>query len=311
MMVQANFTQSAQTKFWAEAVSCANYLENLTIKSNRELPELEIWTGKGIKKRVKYLVQFGRVGVANDKGNKVKAKMSERGNVIMMVGYAANHSAGVYRVYNPKTNRIVFSQDVTWDDFKSKKLNDRLDVFSDDDKSDNTYQDESTISSDEYDFVSTDDELTETESSESNAKAKRKSKAKQPSPPKQKTDVNSSESSSSDESSSSNESSDNDEDDESSSNETSNTNGESAESKIKKSKSRSKSKEEESTISKPIATRRTRARQKAEMNARKKKDPPSVISVPKTKSKNMKLRSGRMKSNETVKRVTGDTKPKK
>ena len=47
----------------------------------------------------------------------------------MMVGYALNHGSGTYRVYNPKTNRIVLSRNVVWGEFKSKKLEDSLDVF--------------------------------------------------------------------------------------------------------------------------------------------------------------------------------------
>ena len=174
MMVQANFTKEAQTKFWAEAVSCSNYLENLTIKKGRDKPAIESWTGKSQKKLMKHLVQFGRVGVANDKGNKLKAKMNERGHVVMMVGYAANHASDTYRVFNPKTNRIVFSRDITWDSFKSKKLDDMLDVYSNDD-SDSTFDDDSSISSEEYDFAS-EGETTETE--ETPIKKKRESQLK-------------------------------------------------------------------------------------------------------------------------------------
>ena len=87
---------------------------------------------------MKNLIQFGRVGVANDKGKKIKAKMDKRGQVVMMVGYAMNHGSGTYRVFNPKTNRIIFSRDITWDEFKPKALNDAREVF-DDEESDSSY----------------------------------------------------------------------------------------------------------------------------------------------------------------------------
>ena len=41
MMVQANFIKSAQYNFWAEAVACDNFLENLTIKRGINIPALE------------------------------------------------------------------------------------------------------------------------------------------------------------------------------------------------------------------------------------------------------------------------------
>eukprot|EP00957_Ditylum_brightwellii_P171007 13017879-Ditylum_brightwellii.AAC.1 len=39
--------------------------------------------------------------------------MKVRGVTCMMLGYAVNHSDGVYRMWNPNTNRVLFSQDVT------------------------------------------------------------------------------------------------------------------------------------------------------------------------------------------------------
>ena len=55
-----------------------------------------------------------------------------------------------------------------------------------------------------------------------------------------------------------------------------------------------------SSISKPIATRQAKARERATINARKMKIPPSTISVPRTRSKSMKLCSRRTKSNNEV-----------
>ena len=122
-MVFANMTVQSQTKFWAEAVATSCFHENLTIKADRKVPALEAWTDKSASKWMNKLVEFGRVGVMNKK-MKIHGKMQERGEPVMMVGYALNHGSGTYRVYNPKTNRIVLSRNVVWGEFKSKKLED-------------------------------------------------------------------------------------------------------------------------------------------------------------------------------------------
>eukprot|EP00957_Ditylum_brightwellii_P152206 11587755-Ditylum_brightwellii.AAC.1 len=40
--------------------------------------------------------------------------MKPRGISSMMVGYTTSHSDGLYRMWNPNTNRILISRDVTW-----------------------------------------------------------------------------------------------------------------------------------------------------------------------------------------------------
>ena len=128
MMVNSNLTVESQGKFWAEAVACSNYLEDLVIKAGRAEPALSIWTGNNIAKWIKRLVEFGRIGVVN-KQEKLKGKMKEKGFPAMMVGYAMNHGPGTYRLFNPKTNRIIFSRDVAWMDYKAKVLTDEFEVF--------------------------------------------------------------------------------------------------------------------------------------------------------------------------------------
>ena len=68
-----------------------------------------------------------------------------------------------------------------------------------------------------------------------------------------------------------------------------------------------------STISKPIARRKSSARTRAESNAKKSRTHPATISVPRaTRSQAMKLRSGKKKLNEeSIKKATGNTKVKK
>ena len=166
-MVFANMTVQSQTKFWAEAVATSCFHENLTIKADRKVPALEAWADKSASKWMNKLVEFGRVGVMNKK-MKIHGKMQERGEPVMMVGYALNHGSGTYRVYNPKTNRIVLSRNVVWGEFKSKKLEDSLDVFSVDDSSSeesvDSSNDSSTVSSRDGTIIS----ISDSSSSDSN-----------------------------------------------------------------------------------------------------------------------------------------------
>ena len=72
----------------------------------------------------------------------------------MMVGYAQNHGAGTYRLYNRKTKRIIMSRDVKWMDFKSKTLETEFELFEPGLKSESTkredeLQDDSSISTQE------------------------------------------------------------------------------------------------------------------------------------------------------------------
>ena len=127
-MVNANLTISSQNDFWAESVACANYLEDLTIKAGGDKPALGTWTNESTLKWFKHLVQFGRIAVVN-KCTKLSGKMINKGFPAMMVGYAPNHGAGTYRLYNPKTNRIVYSRDISWMEYKPKTLEEEFNLF--------------------------------------------------------------------------------------------------------------------------------------------------------------------------------------
>ena len=42
------------------------------------------------------------------------AKVNPRGVECMMVVYTSNHADGVYKMWNPNTNRIIVSRDIIW-----------------------------------------------------------------------------------------------------------------------------------------------------------------------------------------------------
>lgn len=128
MQVNANLNKNSQKLFWREAVACSNFHEDLVIKSGRKLPAITAWTGVDSSRWIRFMVQFGRLGVVNKKA-KLKSKMKDKGFIAMMVGYAPNHGVGVYRMYNPRTNRIIISRDVEWMEYKPRDLEKDLDIY--------------------------------------------------------------------------------------------------------------------------------------------------------------------------------------
>ena len=56
---------------------------------------------------------FGEMVVVTDCNN-VKAKLDDRGKTCIWLGYAKDHAIGTYRVYNPKTNKVSLTRDVTF-----------------------------------------------------------------------------------------------------------------------------------------------------------------------------------------------------
>ena len=53
--------------------------------------------------------------VVADTDNKVgRTKIDPRGKISLFVGYSTQHAGGVYRLLNPKTNRVIHSCNVNW-----------------------------------------------------------------------------------------------------------------------------------------------------------------------------------------------------
>ena len=48
---------------------------------------------------------------------------------MIMVGYAVGHSAGVYRMFNPTTKRVIISRDIKWADWERRSPTEDSDLF--------------------------------------------------------------------------------------------------------------------------------------------------------------------------------------
>ena len=71
--------------------------------------------GKGVKSIIPMnsAKTFGEMVVVANRNN-VKAKLDDRGKTCIWLGYAKDHAIGTYRVYNPKTNKVLLTRDVTF-----------------------------------------------------------------------------------------------------------------------------------------------------------------------------------------------------
>lgn len=94
--------------FWAEAVSCSVYLLNRSpTRSVSDITPVEAWSG--YKPNVKHLKVFGSVAYAHVPAQ-TRTKLDNRGVKTICVGY----KRGGYKLYNPVTNKVIVSRDVTF-----------------------------------------------------------------------------------------------------------------------------------------------------------------------------------------------------
>jgi hypothetical protein len=65
--------------------------------------------GHSLPSWTKNLWTFGEAGTVKE-GK--QGKILDRGETMMFVGYNQNHGQNSYRMYNPKTSRVVFTRDI-------------------------------------------------------------------------------------------------------------------------------------------------------------------------------------------------------
>ena len=140
MLVAANIPENRRYLFAKEAFQTATKLDDLTVIEfkGKEKCRLQHW-GEDIPNFVHSMIPWGWAGVVKTKRS-FSAKLNNRGTVMMMVGYANNHTGDCYRMYNDATGRVHETRDVRWLDrmFFSKegkmdmKFNDTEDIISND-----------------------------------------------------------------------------------------------------------------------------------------------------------------------------------
>lgn len=115
MMLGACLDDEHQGKLWAEAVMTATKLHNAVpnLISGKHSPD-QLWYGEH-PRILRHLVQWGRIGYV--KNHNPINKLQKKSTKMVFMGYADDHAGDVYRMYNPETDRVVETRDVTWGDW--------------------------------------------------------------------------------------------------------------------------------------------------------------------------------------------------
>lgn len=127
MMIAADLNPKYRELLWHEAVNCANDLENISANTGRESFPVEMMTGS-VSKLYPKLQPFGRIGYVTLR-QKFKKTWKEKSIKCIFVGYAKDHSADTYRMYNPATNAVIESRDITWAEWKRVDPKSNMSVF--------------------------------------------------------------------------------------------------------------------------------------------------------------------------------------
>ena len=96
------------------------YIQTITLLDGLVVREIdgvkatrfEHW-GKELPKFNVYLREWGEAGIVCTRDIKT-SKLSNKGVLCMFVGYALQHAGDCYRMYNPKTKKIMISRDIKW-----------------------------------------------------------------------------------------------------------------------------------------------------------------------------------------------------
>lgn len=108
-------------QFWGEAVSHTVYLLNRTgTKALKDVTPYEAW--KGSKPLFAHLKVFGCVGFV--KKLRGLSKLSDRSEAMVYLGVEEGTKG--YRLYNPRSRRIVIVRDVVFDESKSWAWNEEI-----------------------------------------------------------------------------------------------------------------------------------------------------------------------------------------
>jgi hypothetical protein len=115
-LLAAGLDDEIRQLLWAASVDMVNTLENITATTKSGQPAYDLMHNES-SKLYPYLKEFGRIGIVTIR-QKFKTKWKERGIKMIMVGYATDSSADTYRMFNPKTKKIIRSRDVKWLEWK-------------------------------------------------------------------------------------------------------------------------------------------------------------------------------------------------
>ena len=131
-MLDAKLTQEYQDRLWAEAMNWATDMENMILGQGHSGTPNELFGDSLPKDFLTYLVQWGWVGYVTIKDKYIK-KLEPKSEKCVMIGYARDHAAGTYRMFNPRTQRVILTRNVQWANWHGLKCStDDLNITTDD-----------------------------------------------------------------------------------------------------------------------------------------------------------------------------------
>ena len=127
---------------WPEAANVVTDLDSILVRDG-STSSSEQFFGKGVKSHISSTKKFGEPCIVTDR-TAIKAKLSDRGKAGNWVGYAKGHPKDTYRIFNPKTKRVILSRDVMFAGKQNKVVSPVTPELadSDDEESDSDSDDE-------------------------------------------------------------------------------------------------------------------------------------------------------------------------
>ncbi len=124
MMAQVSLEDEFKQSLWAEALSTATTLSNITVSKPNELESSYVRFFGEVPPILKSLKIFGSTSYVTKRN--IKNKYEKRAFKCMMMGYAQDHASDCYRLLNLESEKIIMSRDVIWDEKLSHEYNDVL-----------------------------------------------------------------------------------------------------------------------------------------------------------------------------------------
>jgi hypothetical protein len=111
MLNAARITTPLRKGLWANCDNLSLQLENIIAKDKDQQTAAEMVYGT-IPKWISNKRTFGEMAIiARHSDKKIRSKLSDRGNTVMIVGYSDIHKKDVYQFMNVATKNTMFSRD--------------------------------------------------------------------------------------------------------------------------------------------------------------------------------------------------------
>ena len=112
MIHGSGLEKSVGDSLWPEAANTATDLDAYLVHDQSNMSAADKFFGEGKECPIDGLPKkFGEECIISDR-TKIKAKLRDRGRFGYWMGYAKDHAKDTFRIYNPKTRKIIFSRDI-------------------------------------------------------------------------------------------------------------------------------------------------------------------------------------------------------